>query len=122
MQAKVILLAHGSRDPRWRQPFENLLTSIREQLGEEKTELAYMEFCSPNIDDVVSEAYAQGIMKLKFLPLFMAAGAHLRDDVPVMFENLMKEKPGLEIELLDPIGENPVIQKAILELVLSSLR
>ena len=119
--SKIILLAHGSRDPRWRMPFEVLIANLKEELGQEKVDLAYMEFCSPSIEDVVFQSYKDGYFELNFLPLFMAGGAHLRKDVPNIFDKLKTGKPELSLNLLDPIVEHVLITNAILGIVKENL-
>src|SRR3954471_12218414 len=46
----LILLAHGSKDPRWSGTFECLHASVRALYGE-KVLLAYMEFAGPTLMD-----------------------------------------------------------------------
>ena len=117
----VILLAHGSRDPRWRMPFEVLISNFKNSFGQEKVELAYMEFCSPSIEEVVDKAYKSGITDLRFLPLFMAGGAHLRNDVPKIFDELQKGRRDLRLSLLSPIGEHPLVKEALSKVVEETL-
>lgn len=119
--SKIILLAHGSRDPRWRMPFEVLISNLKHDLGQEKVDLAYMEFCSPSIEDVVFQSYKDGYTELNFLPLFMAGGAHLRNDVPKIFEKLQEGRRELRLTLLPPIGEHSLIANAILGIVKENL-
>ena len=120
-RSKIILLAHGSRDPRWRMSFEVMVSNLKHELGQEKIDLAYMEFCSPSIDDVVTRFYENGYRELTFLPLFMAGGSHLRSDVPKIFDKLQQGRRDLRLTLLDPIGEHPLITKAILGIVKDNL-
>jgi sirohydrochlorin cobaltochelatase len=119
--AKLILLAHGSRDPRWRLPFEVLITQLKESIGQERLDLAYMEFCSPSLRDVIESSYKDGFSFIKILPLFMAGGAHLHDDVPVILKKIEEDYEGLEIKILPPIGESPQIVNAIKEITISEI-
>jgi sirohydrochlorin cobaltochelatase len=119
--SKLILLAHGSRDPRWRMPFEVLITQLKESIGQERLDLAYMEFCSPSLRDVIASSYKDGFRYIKILPLFMAGGAHLHDDVPVILKQIEAEYECLEIKMLPPIGESPKIVNAIKEITISEI-
>lgn len=119
--SKIVLLAHGSRDPRWRMPFEVLISDLKHELGQEKVELAYMEFCSPSLEDVVYQSYKDGYTKLNFLPMFMASGSHLRNDVPKILEKLKEGKRDLTLSLLSPIGEHELMVKAISGIVKENL-
>jgi len=44
-----ILLAHGSKDPRWRISFENLLEKIRKHSPNKIFCLCYLELCRPSL-------------------------------------------------------------------------
>src|SRR5205823_2753121 len=77
----VILLAHGSREPRWRAPFAQLERDLGAPFY-----LAFLELGSPTFADAVAAARAAGARELRVLPLFMAGGAHLERDVPALLE------------------------------------
>jgi sirohydrochlorin ferrochelatase len=57
--SRLILFAHGSRDPRWRKPFEKLPSSVAAELGSKCVRLAYLEMFRPTLFDTqVAEAQA----------------------------------------------------------------
>ncbi|MCW4631835.1 sirohydrochlorin chelatase [Marinomonas rhodophyticola] len=49
----IILLAHGSPDPLWKQPFESLYQQVAQAYGENNVSLAYMELTAPSLEDVI---------------------------------------------------------------------
>ena len=102
----LILLAHGSRDPRWQEPFERLFFCMRQELKDD-VKLAYMEFVEPTLSTIAGQCAKNGVGKLRVLPIFMAAGAHLATDVPEEVRKIKKRHPQLEVEVLPPIGEDP---------------
>jgi sirohydrochlorin cobaltochelatase len=104
---RLVLLAHGSRDPRWRAPFETFAASLTTDLGAHKVRLAYMEFVAPTLADMAAEAVRDGIRGLKVLPLFMAGGAHVDQDIPAQVAEVKARFPELELTVLTPIGEHP---------------
>jgi sirohydrochlorin cobaltochelatase len=104
---RLVLLAHGSRDPRWRAPFETFAASLTTDLGDHKVRLAYMEFVAPTLVDTAEEAVRDGIRALKVLPLFMAGGAHVDQDIPAQVAAVKARFPDLELTVLAPIGEHP---------------
>ena len=110
MQDLVVLLAHGSRDPLWAQTFECFTQSSRDKHS--NTVLAYMELCSPSLEQVIDKGVKDGFKHISVLPLFLAKGKHLRFDVP----KLLKEfelKYVVEIKLLAPLGEQIELTKAV---------
>lgn len=108
----TLLLAHGSRDPQWRKPFEQVLTQAR-LLGAGPVALCFLESMTPDFQAGVDELVQQGVNHLQVVPLFLAAGGHVRQDLPRLAEEAMRRHPALTIALGTPIGEEPEIQKAI---------
>ncbi len=122
-----VLLAHGSSDPHWITPFTQLLAQIREQMPAEgiRTELAFMELASPSLSDRIHQLTAEGCNHIDVLPLFFAAGRHLRRDVPAMLDRLQAElqQQGLQvvIHLHSPVGLEPEVARAISQVVVRQL-
>lgn len=106
----IILLAHGSPDPLWKQPFESIYNEVTEIYGSEKSSLAYMELTTPTLEDAVA-ALDENVHNVAVLPLFLAVGRHLRKDVPAQIEALQTDN--LYIELLPPIGDELVVKNAM---------
>ena len=116
-KARLVLYAHGSGDPRWRQTFERLESDLQRELGETKVRLAYMEFAEPSLDDIAADSMREGYEVLRILPLFLAGGAHLANDLPEQVRAVSASHPGLEVEVLQPVGEDPRFLRLIRELV-----
>jgi sirohydrochlorin cobaltochelatase len=106
-RTRLVLFAHGSRDPRWRAPFERLVGDLGAELGPDRFRLAYMEFVGPTLAEVAAEAAEDGTTRLRLLPLFLSAGAHVAQDIPDQVAAARRAHPFLHIEVLAPIGEHP---------------
>ena len=111
--ALTILLAHGSSDPLWLQPFFDLEQRI--QARTKPVRLAFMELASPSLKDVIADARKNGFQRAVVLPLFFAAGRHLRIDVPRQIEQLTQQWQ-MDIQLLPPIGEHSLLSDAIVRI------
>ncbi|TNE78010.1 MAG: cobalamin biosynthesis protein CbiX [Gammaproteobacteria bacterium] len=118
MNHRIILLAHGSSDKRWCDTFEQLASPTLDAVPDSR--IAYMELAEPSLDTIITEGTAEGVSQFTIVPLFLAAGRHLRKDVPAMISELEKAN-GVTIELAPPIGENPLLGQAIRDLVLQQL-
>jgi sirohydrochlorin cobaltochelatase len=114
----LILVAHGSRDVRWRAPFERL---ERELAVEANVRLAYLELSQPDFAAAVQAAVQAGARELRVLPLFMAGGAHIERDLPGLVEAARQAHPSVSIELLPPIGEDPRFVRALRDIVRDAL-
>ena len=115
---RIILLAHGSSDKRWCETFEQLAAPTLASVNDAR--VAYMELAEPSMDTVIKEGVSEGITEFTIVPLFLAAGRHLRKDVPAMIEELEKAH-GATIQLAPPIGENPLLGQAIRDVVMLQL-
>ena len=109
----TLLLAHGSRDPQWSQPFYDLLDTLRMDENDPSISLCFMELTNPLLDEALQSLIKEGIYSISVIPLFFSAGKHLRIDVPSIIENIQKSHPSCEIKLKQPIGTHPKVLEAI---------
>ncbi|WP_166263702.1 sirohydrochlorin chelatase [Marinobacter caseinilyticus] len=116
---KIILLAHGSSDPKWCHTFEKLAAPTVSAVPD--SVVAYMELSEPSMDQVVAQAVVDGFKTFTVLPLFLAAGRHLRKDVPAMIADL-ETAHDVSIQLAPPVGENPQLGLAIRDVVEQTLQ
>jgi sirohydrochlorin cobaltochelatase len=61
----------------------------------------------------VAELAAEGARHVRVAPLFLAQGAHLREDVPRLVAATAARHGGLTITLADAAGEAPEVQAAL---------
>ncbi len=102
----LIVVAHGSRDPRWRASVEGVTESLQIELGPERIQLAYMDCAPPTLDDVVAEAVRSGIKKIRVLPLFLADEGHVNRDVRPAVADVREAHPSVTIDLLPAMGQH----------------
>ena len=121
-QRATILLAHGSTDANWLAPFQTLYSNIVSHTEGQRVELAYMELSEPSLQAMVEQLAAEGFGEIDILPLFFAAGRHLRKDVPLLLDEIQQrsELP-LTLNLHSPVGLEPEIAEAISRLVIRRL-
>lgn len=116
----IILFAHGSRDPNWRQPFESILNTLRENTSH-ATALAFLEMMQPSLPEAIETMINAGIDHIQVVPVFLAVGSHVRKDLPLLLEEARNKHPQLTIHATAAIGEQQQIQTAIAEFALSQL-
>ena len=102
----IILFAHGSRDPLWKQPIEAVAQRIREQDASACVACAYLELTTPDLPSVVAQMREQGIHAIRILPMFLGVGRHAREDLPVLVAQLQADHPHIQFELQAAVGEN----------------
>ncbi len=109
----TILLAHGSRNPQWKQPFEHLLDLAKMHASHLQWELAYMELAQPSLSEAVQQLMQQNSLHcICILPVFMATGEHLIKDIPAILEPLQEEYPKTQFKLFPALGESALVQEA----------
>ena len=113
----VILLAHGSRDPKWTATFDALFERVSHANSVEHVSLAYMELAEPTLESALDTARESGATHIQVLPLFFAAGRHLREDVPRQIATYASQHTGTDIELLPPVGEHEAFSQAVVSIV-----
>ena len=113
MSELLILFAHGSRDPRWRATFEELAAAAAAQAGTDMVRLAYLELSEPTLECVVARAVGDGVVRMRVLPLFLAAGKHLSEDVARRVDESRAAHPGIDIELLPAVGEDERLRSLV---------
>ena len=114
----LILFAHGSRDPAWAMPFEAMLASVKAADAQTPAALAYLELMQPDFASTTAQLVAQGVTHIRVLPVFLAAGKHLRVDLPELVAFATTAHPGLSFTVLPPAGESPALRSAIVVLAL----
>lgn len=102
----LVLVAHGSRDPKWRASVESMTEALQAEVGVEKVRLAYMDHTPPTLDDVVAEAVERGVVRVRVLPLFLANEGHVDRDIRPLVEQLRERERSVEIELLPALAEH----------------
>ena len=117
----LILFAHGSRDPEWVRPFEHLRETIQHAMPVSSIALAYLESATPDLTTTIRMLAASGVTSIRVLPLFLAMGKHLRDDIPALAQRAIAEFPGIDIEFLPALGEAPEFVDALTRIALRSV-
>jgi len=106
----LIAVAHGSHNAAWRMAVERVVRSLAPELGVDAVRLAYMECSPPTLRDVVAEAAAKGIRKVRVLPLFLANEGHVDRDIRPLVDDVRTAFSDLEVELMPAIGQHPLFQ------------
>ena len=109
----LILIAHGSRDARWRESLESLTHAVQSSSPEDEVRLAFMQFSGPTLAEVVEEGWRMGIRTFRLLPLFMATAGHVDKDIRPLVGELAQRFPGVTLDLLTPVGENPLFHELV---------
>lgn len=117
MKHGIVLVAHGSRDPEWSRPFERIAASLAQKLPAVSVGLAYLEH-GPSLDEAVAALVAKGVGSIRVVPLFLGQGGHVKEDLPRLVS--ASARPGVDLILERPIGEQPQVVEAIAAAILEA--
>jgi sirohydrochlorin cobaltochelatase len=118
--SSLILFAHGSRDPLWREPLERLAEAVREAMPDRNVECAYLELCAPSLPEVVGKMAKNGVRDIKILPMFFGVGVHAREDLPKLVADLSAQHPQLRLTCEPAVGGHPAMTQAIVTIATSA--
>ncbi len=105
----IVLLAHGSRDSRWREPVEAVARRMRELDDAARVTCAYLELATPDLCTATTDLIACGARSIRVVPLFLGMGKHVREDLPCLLAELHALHPTITFSLKPAIGEDPVV-------------
>jgi sirohydrochlorin cobaltochelatase len=117
----IIVFAHGSRDPLWKRPIEDVAIRIRERNPQTPVACAYLELTTPDLTQVAAEMIASGVARIRITPLFLGVGRHAREDLPFLVSDLKIRYPSVHFELQAAVGENAKLIDLMAQIALDDL-
>lgn len=117
----LLLVAHGSPDPDWRRPLEQLHARLAEQLGE-AVALAYLAQ-APSVEQMIAELAARGHARIVVLAALLSPGGrHVKRDIPAAVDAAREAFPQLRIELVPgALGDDAGVIAALASAALARL-
>ena len=109
----LILIAHGSHDPNWREPVERLVESLQADIGHGKISLAYMECTPPTLLEAAAEAVESGADKIRVLPLFLTSQGHVERNIRPLVDQVRSVYPSVDVQLMPPLGQHPTFSELL---------
>ncbi len=113
----LLLCGHGSTKPYNKELITKTAALISENHPQYIVKCGFMEFNEPDIRTSLQEFESEDISSLAVVPLFLARGVHIDEDIPEILGFTSGQKKGTfkkgntEIPMVyaDPIGENPLL-------------
>jgi len=118
----IVLFAHGARDPEWARPLQVLRQRIMALAPDCAVAVSFLDFMSPGLVEAVSGQVRDGATDITIVPVFLAQGGHLKQDLPQMVAELRAAHPAINIAVQPAIGEQPAVIEAIAHCVVQSAR
>ncbi|MEZ0163025.1 sirohydrochlorin chelatase [Streptomyces griseorubens] len=104
----LLLVAHGSRDPRHAATLRTLADGVRSLAGL-RTGIAFLEFDRPGVADAVGAAVSAGADRVVVVPLLLSRAYHATTDLPAA----LAEGWGVPVHTTDVLGGPPLLVAAL---------
>ncbi len=112
MKQGIVLFAHGSRDPEWSRPFEQIAAALAKKSPATPVALAFLEH-GPSLNEALAALAAKGAASVRIVPVFFGQGGHIKADLPRLLDRARAMHPAMALSLDRAIGEEPEVIEAI---------
>jgi sirohydrochlorin cobaltochelatase len=103
----LLVVGHGSRDPRGAREFHELLAMIRGQNPRLSIEGGFIELSRPPISECVDRLAEGGARSVAAVPLMLLAAGHVKDDIPATLVREKMSHPGINFNYGRALGIRP---------------
>lgn len=112
MNPVLLLVAHGSRDPRHAATVRSLAARVRRTRPGLRVETGFLDHCSPGVPQVLDGLAARGQHDIVALPLLLTRAFHAKADIPAVLAGAEARHPRLRIARAGVLGPSPLLQRA----------
>ncbi len=103
----LLIVGHGSRDPRGAREFHELVALIRERDPALAIEGGFIELSRPPISECVERLTRGGARNIAAVPLMLLAAGHAKDDIPATLVREKMSHPGIGFGYGRALGIRP---------------
>lgn len=118
IEATVVLVGHGSRDPRSAAALRDLRERVAVTIAAEAlvcgvpappVELAFLELSEPLLEDVLERCSGEVVI----VPLLLTTAFHARDDLPGRVAAVNATREEVSVRISDVLGPHPLLDAAV---------
>ncbi len=110
-QTGILLVGHGSRDPAGHRPVRDLCRGLEQRLETAVVEPCYLELAEPTIEDGLAALARRGVREGIVVPLQLAAGRHVRCDIPSEVGRILVGIPQFYVSFTEHLGASGGLQE-----------
>ncbi|NMO01280.1 sirohydrochlorin chelatase [Gordonia sp. TBRC 11910] len=104
----LLLVAHGSRDPRFAATAERVRSAVRTELPGVTVGLSYLDLTEPLVGDALSQL-AETVGDVVVVPLLFGDGYHSRFDLPAIISAAKRQHPALHAVQTRVVGDTSLV-------------
>ncbi|MEU8482601.1 MULTISPECIES: sirohydrochlorin chelatase [unclassified Streptomyces] len=106
----LLVIAHGSRDPRHAATVHALVREVRALRPGLRVETGFLDFNVPSVSGVLESLAAEGVRDVVALPLLLTRAFHAKADIPAV----LRQAPArLRIRQAEVLGPSPLLTAAL---------
>ncbi|MEU0843578.1 sirohydrochlorin chelatase [Streptomyces sp. NPDC005962] len=109
----LLIVAHGSRDPRHAATVDALCARVRSLRPGLRVEPSFLEFNAPRVGQVLDRLAAEGADEVIALPLLLTRAFHAKTDIPAVLREATAHHPRLTVRRADVLGPSPLLVQAL---------
>ncbi|MFE9674767.1 sirohydrochlorin chelatase [Streptomyces sp. NPDC006259] len=109
-QPVLLVIAHGSRDPRHAATVHALVRRVRSLRPGLRVETGFLDFNVPSAQGVLESLAAEGVRDVVALPLLLTRAFHAKADVPAVLRDAPRR---LRIRRAEVLGPSPLLLSAL---------
>ncbi|MCA1729221.1 MAG: sirohydrochlorin chelatase [Actinobacteria bacterium] len=103
----LLVVGHGSRDPRGAREFHELVALVRERTPGLSVEGGFIELSRPPISECVDLLTRDGARDVVAVPLMLLAAGHAKDDIPATLVREKMSHPDVNFKYGRALGIRP---------------
>ncbi|MFG2309784.1 sirohydrochlorin chelatase [Streptomyces sp. NPDC048566] len=106
----LVVIAHGSRDPRHAATVHALVRRLRALRPGLRVETGFLDFNVPSVQGVLASLDAEGVRDVVALPLLLTRAFHAKSDIPA---ELRAAPSRMRVRQADVLGPSPLLTAAL---------
>ncbi|MEZ0067669.1 sirohydrochlorin ferrochelatase [Streptacidiphilus sp. MAP12-20] len=110
---RLLLLAHGSRDPRHAATMTELTALTRAQRPGLDVRVGYLDHCAPRIPRALEQLAEEGEGPVVAVPMLLARAYHAKTDIPGVLREAAARLPRLTVHQAEVLGPSPLLLRAL---------
>ena len=99
MNEALLVVGHGSRDREGIEEFLELGRLLAARRAGQATEVAFLEFARPTIEEAIAQLVEAGAERIICQPGMLFAAGHVKNDVPSEVQAAMRRWPAVEFRM-----------------------
>lgn len=109
----LLVIAHGSRDPRHAATVHALAERVRAERPWLRVETGFLDFNAPSVPRVLERLAAEGADEVITLPLLLTRAFHARVDIPSVLREARTRLPRLHVRQAGVLGPSPLLNATL---------